>query len=115
MGWTLLSIMNVHKLAWAAADLPAGRGPRVLDVGRHGRHARSQARRLAPATLLLVTVHAWMCITLPFSFSVDGSMEMWKKVMKIDFMILVALVLITRASRSSRSLGARCSHSDSTA
>ena len=36
----------------------------------------------------------WMCITLPFSISYDESYPLWERVMKIDFMILVALVLI---------------------
>jgi len=36
----------------------------------------------------------WISVTLPFSFSVTDSLDMWKKVMKIDFMILVALVLL---------------------
>jgi probable O-glycosylation ligase (exosortase A-associated) len=94
MGWTLLSIMNLHKLTWAAADLPLAA---VLAcstlVGMLFTHDRRQAA-LAPATILLVMFMVWICITLPFSFSVDGSMDMFKKVMKVDFMILVALVLI---------------------
>src|SRR5690242_2019913 len=94
MGWTLLSIMNVHKLAWVAADLPLAAVLACatllgLVVTRDRRHVA-----LAPVPVLLVVFMVWMCMTLPFSFSVDGSMDMFKKVMKIDFMILVALVLI---------------------
>ena len=94
MGWTLLSIMNVHKLAWAAADLPLAA---VLACSTLLGMVVTRDRRrvdLAPATILLVLFMLWICMTLPFSFSVDGSMDMFKKVMKIDFMILVALVLI---------------------
>lgn len=36
----------------------------------------------------------WMCITLPFSMLFDESFELWKRVMKIDLMILVAIVLL---------------------
>ena len=94
MGWTLLSIMNLHKLAWAAADLPLAA---VLACSTLVGMVITRDRRqvaIAPATILLVVFMVWICITLPFSFSVDGSMDMFKKVMKIDFMILVALVLI---------------------
>jgi len=94
MGWTLLSIMNVHKLAWAAADLPLAA---VLACSTLLGMVVTRDRRrvdLAPATILLVLFILWVCMTLPFSFSVDGSMDMFKKVMKVDFMILVALVLI---------------------
>jgi probable O-glycosylation ligase (exosortase A-associated) len=94
MGWTLLSIMNLHKLTWAAADLPLAA---VLAcstlLGMVVTRDRRQAA-LAPPTILLVVFMVWICITLPFSFSVDGSMDMFKKVMKVDFMILVALVLV---------------------
>ena len=94
MGWTLLSIMNLHRLTWAAADLPL---PAVIAcVTLIGMIVTRDRRNVAvtPATLTLVAFMLWVCITLPFSFSVDGSMDMWKKVMKIDFMILIALVLI---------------------
>jgi probable O-glycosylation ligase (exosortase A-associated) len=94
MGWTLLSIMNIHRLAWDAADLPLAAVLACATlVGMVVTRDRRQVA-IAPATVLLVMFMIWLCITLPFSFSVDGSMDMWKKVMKIDFMILVALVLI---------------------
>jgi len=95
MGWTLLSIMNVHKLGWAAADLPLAAVVACSTlVGVLVTRDRKQVD-LAPAALLLVMFILWICITMPFSFSTDGSMEMFKRVIKIDFMILVALVLIT--------------------
>jgi probable O-glycosylation ligase (exosortase A-associated) len=94
MGWTLLSIMNIHRLAWDAADLPLAAVLACATlVGMVVTRDRRQVA-IAPATVLLVMFMIWLCITLPFSFSVDGSMDMWKKVMKIDFMILVALVLV---------------------
>ena len=33
----------------------------------------------------------WICITYVFSYNVEGSTDMLKKVMKIDFMILVSI------------------------
>lgn len=37
----------------------------------------------------------WICITYVFSYNVDGSTDMLKKVMKIDVMILVSLALLS--------------------
>src|SRR4051812_5344643 len=94
LGWTLLSIMNIHRLTWDAADLPLAAVLACATV--LGMVVTRDRRQLAivPATIVLVMFMIWVCVALPFSFSVDGSMDMWKKVMKIDFMILVALVLI---------------------
>ena len=36
----------------------------------------------------------WICIAFPFSFNVDGSMQMLSKVLKINFMILISLMLL---------------------
>jgi probable O-glycosylation ligase (exosortase A-associated) len=43
---------------------------------------------------VLALFRVWITLTLPFSFSPEGSFEMWSKVMKIDLMILVTLVLL---------------------
>ena len=92
LGWTLLSIMNIHRLTWDAADLPLAAVLACATV--FGMVVTRDRRQLAivPATVVLVMFMIWVCISLPFSFSVDGSMDMWKKVMKIDFMILVAFL-----------------------
>ncbi len=37
---------------------------------------------------------AWMTLTLAFAFTFDSSYYMWNRVMKIDLMILVALVVL---------------------
>jgi probable O-glycosylation ligase (exosortase A-associated) len=49
---------------------------------------------IAPASVTLFVFMIWMCLTFPFSIHQDLSLEMWTKVMKIDFMILVALTLL---------------------
>jgi putative inorganic carbon (HCO3(-)) transporter len=45
-----------------------------------------------PIWLLLFMI--WICCTYPFSYNVDGSTEMFTKVLKVDLMILVALMLL---------------------
>lgn len=47
----------------------------------------------APVTWLALFM-AWMCITYLFSYNVEGSTEMLKKVLKIDVMLLVTLALL---------------------
>ena len=49
---------------------------------------------ITPEAGALIAFMCWMCVTLPFSFNVADSFEMWKRVMKIDFMILVTLILL---------------------
>ena len=94
MTWTWLSIMNPHKLAWAAQTLPlaalvAGCTLLGLVLTRDKRHFY-----VTPESALLICFMLWMCITLPFSFYPERSFPMWSRVLKIDFMILVTLVLL---------------------
>jgi probable O-glycosylation ligase (exosortase A-associated) len=43
---------------------------------------------------VLMLLMLWMCITLPFSFYFDSSFNLWNRVMKIDLMVLVAMVVL---------------------
>jgi len=94
MGWTLLSIMNLHRYAWATADFPMA----AIIVGATliGMLVTRDRRQMSIAlpTALLVAFMLWISMTMPFAFFPDASIDMWKKVMKIDFMILVALVVL---------------------
>jgi len=94
LGWTWVSIMNPHAYSWRLADMPvaaAMAGSTLLGVlltsdKRHFLVTRE--------TVMLMLFMAWMCITLPFSFHFDDSLSLWNRVMKIDLMILVALVVL---------------------
>lgn len=95
LGWTWVSLMNPHQLSWRLSSFPVAamiggatlvgilvsRDKKNFDFGREG--------------VVLMLFMAWMCITLPFSIYFDPSYELWKRVMKIDFMILVALVVLS--------------------
>jgi putative inorganic carbon (HCO3(-)) transporter len=94
LGWTWLSIMNPHQLSWALKTMPfaAAIGGATL-IGlfiTQDRRDYSQSRE----SIMLMVFMAWMCITLPFSMIFDESFELWKRVMKIDLMILVAMVVL---------------------
>ncbi|MDR7334172.1 putative O-glycosylation ligase, exosortase A system-associated [Roseateles asaccharophilus] len=94
MCWTWLSIMNPHQLSWRMSTMPlaAAIGGATL-IGlfiSKDRRDYSTSRE----SIVLMMFMAWMCITLPFSILFDESYEWWKRVMKIDLMILVSLVLL---------------------
>src|SRR6516225_8111681 len=94
LGWTWISVMNPHKLAWRIDDLPlaalvAGCTLLGLMITRDRRSPFQGA-----ASVVLVLFMFWMCLTYPFSLFPDLSYEMWTRVMKIDLMILVAIMLL---------------------
>jgi putative inorganic carbon (HCO3(-)) transporter len=95
MGWTFVSIMNPHRYTWAASDLPVAAAIVVATlIGIV--LTRDRVRFfVSPVMIVLMAFAAWMCITLPVSIYPSGSYPMWKQVMKIDFMILVAAVVLT--------------------
>ena len=94
LGWTWLSIMNPHQLTWSLRTMPfaAAIGGATL-IGlfvTKDRRDYSMSRE----NIMLMVFMVWMCITLPFSIYFDESFDLWKRVMKIDLMILVAMVLL---------------------
>lgn len=94
LGWTWVSIMNPHQLSWTLRSLPvaAAIGGATLLGLFITQDRRDYTTSRESVTLMLFM--AWMCITLPFSLLFDASFELWKRVMKIDLMILVALLLL---------------------
>ncbi len=94
LGWTWISLMNVHKLGWRVGSLPLAAlmaGCTLLGLIMT-RDKRSPFQGAAPAVLLMFML--WMCVTYPMAFYPSDSYDMWNKVMKIDMMILVAIMLI---------------------
>jgi putative inorganic carbon (HCO3(-)) transporter len=94
LGWTWVSIMNPHQLTWSVRNLPvaAAIGGATL-IGlfiTKDRRDYSMNRE----NIMLALFMLWMCITLPFSMVYDDSFDLWKRVMKIDLMILVAMVVL---------------------
>lgn len=94
LSWTWVSIMNPHQLSWALSSLPVaaaiGGATLVGLVATADRRDFSQQRE----GIVLILFMVWMCITLPFSFLWDDSFELWKRVMKIDLMLLVAMAVL---------------------
>ncbi len=94
MGWTWVSIMSPHAYTWHLSHMPvaaAMAGSTLLGI------LITRDRRqffLTRETIVLMLFMLWMSVTVPFSFYVDQSLPMWSRVMKIDFMVLVAMVVL---------------------
>jgi putative inorganic carbon (HCO3(-)) transporter len=95
MLWTWVSLMNPHALAYGfARDFPVAAIVAIATlIGVLTTKERQNPFAQSPAVWLLLFM-GWICFTYPFSYNVEGSTEMFSKVMKIDFMILVALTLL---------------------
>ena len=94
MLWTLLSILNPHKYSWQLDAQPIAA---VVAVCTLVGILVSKDRKSFPLTresLMLLLLMGWFSITLLGSFNIEGSYDQWKKVMKIDFMILVTLLVL---------------------
>ena len=94
LAWTVLSIMNPHRLSWVLYSMPVAAtvaGATVLGLVLN----RKQWKFTCTApTLVFMLLMLWFCITYPFSFNPAGSYYQWTKVMKIDVMILISIGLI---------------------
>ncbi|MER2623016.1 MAG: putative O-glycosylation ligase, exosortase A system-associated, partial [Accumulibacter sp.] len=95
MLWTWVSLMNPHALAYGfARDFPVAAIVAIATlIGVLTTKERQNPFAQSPAVWLLLFM-GWICITYPFSYNVEGSTEMFSKVMKVDLMILVALTLL---------------------
>ncbi len=94
LGWTWISVMNPHAYSWQLSSLPVAA---VVAVATLLGVLVTRDRReffVTPETAVLMLFMLWMCITLPFSFYLDESYGMWNRVMKIDLMVLVAMVVL---------------------
>ena len=94
LGWTWISIMNPHAYSWRLSSLPvaaAVAGSTLLGV-LITRDRRQFFVTRETATLMIFML--WMCITLPFSFYFDESFPLWNRVMKIDLMVVAAMLVL---------------------
>lgn len=94
LGWTWISVMNPHALTWHLNSMPvaATMAAATLLGVLITRDRRQFFVTRESAVLMLFML--WMCITLPFSFYFDQSFDLWNRVMKIDLMVLVAMVVL---------------------
>jgi len=95
IGWTVLSIMNPHRYAWAASQLPLAATLAIATLLGLFLTRDQREWRLSPPTVALLAFMLWISVTFPFSFSVAESFDLWDRVIKIDLMIIVAMIALT--------------------
>lgn len=97
LGWTWVSMMNPHGLSYRLADAPVAM---AFALSAFIAMLVTQDRKqfvVTRETVVLMLFMAWMCITQVFALYFDEALPFWKRVMKIDVMLLVTLaVLYTR-------------------
>ncbi len=92
--WTWVSIMNPHKVSWFLSTYPVAAivGGATL-VGLFITRDKRQFFMTQPSVFLLLFT-LWMCVTYVFSFYPEESWFMLSRVLKINFMIFVAMILL---------------------
>lgn len=95
MLWTWLSIMNPHRYTYGVAYSAPLAAVAVASVvlGLLMTKDRESPFKGSPVTWMLLFM-VWMTISWLAGLDVAGDYEQWKKVMKIDVMIVVALMLL---------------------
>ncbi len=93
--WTWLSIMNPHRYTFGFAySFPvAALAAACTLIGLVSTRDKHSPMVDAPVTWFVVFC-CWMTLTWLLGFDVDGDFDQWKKVMKINLMLLVGLALI---------------------
>lgn len=94
LGWTWISLMNPHIYSWRLATMPVA--ATVAWAILIGLFVTKDQRNFSIARegLVLILFMLWMCIVLPFSYDFDDSYLLWLRIMKIDLMIVVALIVL---------------------
>ena len=97
MLWTWVRIMNPHRYTYGFAynaPLAAIAAASVI-LGLLMTKDRGSPFKASPVKWLVVFM-VWMTISWLMGLDPAGDYAQWKKVMKIDFMVIISLVLLHR-------------------
>jgi len=92
--WTWISIMNPHSYSWTLNSMPIAAAVAISTLIGVLVTKDKKEFFLTRETAVLVLFMFWVTLTLPFGFNVEYSIVPWKTIIKIDFMILVALIVL---------------------
>ncbi|APW39490.1 putative O-glycosylation ligase, exosortase A system-associated [Rhodoferax koreense] len=92
--WTWISIMNPHSYSWVLSSMPVAAAVALSTLVGILVSKDRKVYFVSRETAMLMLFMLWVTITLPMGFMVEYSITPWKTVVKIDFMILVALVVL---------------------
>ncbi|MDX2165557.1 MAG: putative O-glycosylation ligase, exosortase A system-associated [Deltaproteobacteria bacterium] len=93
--WIWVSVMSPHRLTWGFAH--DFRWAYLIAVATLvGLVVSREPRRLpvTPVTAVLALMVAWMTLSTCFAIDIPLSMRMWERVMKIVFMVFIALYVL---------------------
>ncbi|MEO9102682.1 MAG: putative O-glycosylation ligase, exosortase A system-associated [Burkholderiaceae bacterium] len=96
MLWTWLSIMNPHRYTYGFAyDAPlAAIAVGTTVIGMFATRDRRESPFKGAATKFLVAFMMWMTLSWLLGLDPAQDYEQWKKIMKIDIMIVAALAVL---------------------
>ncbi len=93
--WIWVSVMNPHRLTWDFAfDLPFAQVIAVATLVGMVFSREPNRLPVTPVTVVLFMMVLWMNVTTFFAIDMSLSLPMWERVMKILFMVFVALYLL---------------------
>ncbi|HSV50993.1 MAG TPA: putative O-glycosylation ligase, exosortase A system-associated [Burkholderiaceae bacterium] len=95
MLWTWLSIMNPHRFAWGlaySAPLAAMAAASTM-LGLLLTREKESPFKASAVTIFFIFM-LWITLSWLLGLDVTRDYEQWKKVMKVDVMILIALMLL---------------------
>jgi putative inorganic carbon (HCO3(-)) transporter len=93
--WVWVSVMSPHRLTWGFAH--DFRWAYLIAIATlAGIVVSREPRRLpvTPVTAVLAALALWMTMTTYFAIDLTLSLKMWERVMKIVFMVFVALYVL---------------------
>ena len=93
--WVWVSVMNPHRLTWDYAyDYQFAQVIAVATLVGLLFSREPKRPPVTPVTVVLFMMVLWMNVTTFFAIDTAGSLPMWERVMKIQFMVFVALYLL---------------------
>jgi probable O-glycosylation ligase (exosortase A-associated) len=93
--WVWVSLMSPHRLTWGFAyDLRFAYLIAIATLLGVLFSREPKRLPLTPVTVVLLLMILWMNVTTLFAFDTALALPMWERVMKIQFMVFVALYLL---------------------
>jgi putative inorganic carbon (hco3(-)) transporter len=94
VGWTIISIMNPHRTMWHVTNYPVAAMIAVCTlIGILATRDR-KGMSWRPEVVFLVLFTLWMTVMFLFTLYPRYSYDMWDRVIKINFMIVVAIYVM---------------------
>ena len=94
MLWVVVGILNPHTYSYILATMPVAAIVAIATMVSMLISSDRKAFPFSPETILFLVLMLWFCVTLATAMDYENSLEQWKKVMKIDLMLLITLAVL---------------------